>query len=89
MRKVRLHAEDLKVESFPTADAPPSRGTVRAHNTYDTGCGCAYTMDPGNFDCYSYAVQCPASYVPTNCTYSEPTNAACDGCRDSVTYCTP
>jgi hypothetical protein len=31
MKKLRLHVEELKVESFPTAPAAGERGTVRAH----------------------------------------------------------
>jgi hypothetical protein len=84
MKKVRLQAEDLKVESFATAEAGAVRGTVQAHNTWDI---CQYTMDPANLQCYSYAVECPPSRVPTNCTDSQPTNYYCDSCRDSVTAC--
>ena len=90
MRKLELKIEDLAVESFNTAGADPARGTVHAHNSdaLDSGCGgCEYTYDAGATECYSYAVECPASHVPTNCTDSEPTNYFCDSCRDSVTAC--
>lgn len=31
MKKLHLHADDLKVESFPTARVADECGTVRAH----------------------------------------------------------
>jgi hypothetical protein len=39
MKKLRLHVEELKVESFPTAPTAEERGTVR---------GNAVTLDGGN-----------------------------------------
>jgi hypothetical protein len=40
MKKLRLHVEELKVESFPTAPTAEERGTVRANG--------AVTRDGGN-----------------------------------------
>ena len=35
MKKLRLHVEELKVESFPTAPGAEEKGTVRAY--YEAG----------------------------------------------------
>jgi hypothetical protein len=90
MRKLELKIEDLSVESFNTAGSEDERGTVHAHASDGPASGCMYcepTYQVGAYECYSYAVECPASQVPTNCTDSEPTNYWCDSCRDSVTAC--
>ncbi|HEX8690810.1 MAG TPA: hypothetical protein VF746_00065 [Longimicrobium sp.] len=40
MKKLKLEAEDLRVESFPTAEGEAEEGTVHAHATrFQTG-GC-------------------------------------------------
>jgi hypothetical protein len=90
MSKIRLDAEALEVESFEAVAAEKLRGTVRAHDDTNppfSECGYEFTYDPLWPICYSYAVQCPPSHVPTGCTPSEPTNYWCDSCRDSVTAC--
>ena len=44
MKKIELHPEELRVESFPTAAAEPARGTVRgAAATPATGCAICAT----------------------------------------------
>jgi hypothetical protein len=42
MNKLRMRAEDLRVDSFPTAGTEGRKGTVRAHGgcTYDESCLC-------------------------------------------------
>ncbi len=88
MRKLELKVEELAVESFNTAGADDERGTVHAHDSVGPASECCeFTYNPVQWQCYSYAVQCPASRVPTNCTDSEPTNYYCDSCRDSYTAC--
>jgi hypothetical protein len=85
-----LKVEDLTVESFNTAGSDEDRGTVHAHASDGPASGCMwceYTYQAGAAECYSYAVQCPESYVPTNCGPSQPTNYYCDSCRDSITAC--
>jgi hypothetical protein len=88
MRKLELKVEELAVESFNTVGGDGEGGTVHAHDSVGphTQC-CEYTYNPGAYECYSYAVQCPESYVPGNCTISQPTNYGCDSCRDSITAC--
>jgi hypothetical protein len=88
VRKLELKIEDLAVESFNTAGSDDERGTVHAHDSVgpQTHC-CEFTYDPAAYQCYSYAIQCPDSQVPTNCTDSQRTNYVCDSCRDSYTAC--
>ena len=40
MKKLRLDLEALSVESFSTADKRLERGTVRGHDSTDTGSEC-------------------------------------------------
>jgi hypothetical protein len=90
MRKLELKIEDLSVESFDTAGSEAERGTVHGHASDGPASGCMYcdpTYQVGAAECYSYAVQCPESYVPTNCAESQPTSYGCDSCRDSFTAC--
>lgn len=61
MRKVKLNVEKLRVESFPTSEAPENRGTVVAHASRPAD-GCVYptavyhscepTETYGEFSCY-------------------------------------
>jgi hypothetical protein len=102
MKKLALRLEELAVDSFdpvPRSGAVP--GTVFGRNTAEfncsfectqgqqTLCGCTYTYNPALMECLSYAEPCSPSNVPTNCTNSQPTNFACDSCRDSITACDP
>lgn len=47
MRKVKLEAESLAVESFSTCPAPANRGTVVAHADASADCSvvCTYEWD--------------------------------------------
>lgn len=85
-RKLKLEVDDLAVETFRVAEDVVEKGTVFARNSVFPGM-CGFTYDPVNLACFSYAVECPPSRVPTNCTDSEPTAYVCDSCRDSVTAC--
>jgi len=38
-RKLRLEMDQLEVETFPTGEELPSRGTVRGNDPYDTSTG--------------------------------------------------
>lgn len=86
MHKLRLDVEDLVVESFNVqTEKRKEKGTVFARQTdYPEGC-VHYTHDPGMAECYSYAQQCEATAVPTNCPYSDFTSYCV--CRDSITAC--
>lgn len=52
MKKLKLNAESLKVESFASGNGPGLRGTVRLHSdtVYDT---CTY-----NRDCWTQLGDC-------------------------------
>ncbi|HYW10834.1 MAG TPA: hypothetical protein VE871_02730 [Longimicrobium sp.] len=88
MRNLKLDMDELVVESFSVVeDEKKQRGTVIArHSHIPDLCG-GYTYDPNNLMCYSYAVECQPSQVPTNCEPSQPTAYVCDSCRDSRTAC--
>ena len=101
MKKLTLRLEELAVDSFdPVPRSAALPGTVFGRNTAELDCTaldcgtigpqtqcCAYTYNPAMAECFSYAEPCSASHVPTNCTNSQPTNYACDSCRDSITAC--
>lgn len=42
MKKLRLDAEDLAVESFATAPATDAHGTVRAYDATESCTNCTY-----------------------------------------------
>jgi hypothetical protein len=53
MKKIMLHADELRVESFPTATAGAATGTVDAH-VFSTGLNCPetnYISCPRAFTC--------------------------------------
>ena len=53
MRKLRLHLDELAVESFDTAKTPAdARGTVHANSAYNTcqwSCQCETTHEPTGY----------------------------------------
>lgn len=73
MRKLKLELEELRVESFETAEAAAERGTVRGHAITDL-CSRA-----DGFTCFE---SCGGTCVET-CA-----DASCDTC-DSGCYQTP
>lgn len=55
MRKLRLHIEDLAVETFTTRDTEDGQGTVQGHAT-------------GPVVCPTREVSCNETVCPYNCT---------------------
>jgi hypothetical protein len=86
MKKLRLDFDDLHVESFATANAGESQGTVNAHASFRNSCNPANTCDYhetcGGWDsCFVTCIgSCP-------CEPDDPTFYAtnCDTCAQ--TYC--
>jgi hypothetical protein len=86
MKKLRLEFDELRVESFATADTADERGTVNAH--FSTRCETAgYTCD-GARTC-GLAATCYVSCCAGSCSFhpDDPTFYAsnCNTC--AITYC--
>jgi hypothetical protein len=57
MKKLLLNAEELRVESFPTAVAAEERGTVQAHFATQ-GHTCVVETACAGRSCYSFVATC-------------------------------
>jgi hypothetical protein len=73
MKKLKLDAANLQVESFaPVPEPGPGQGTVAAHEFTEATCNqftCGNTCDPADLSCNGqytcYGPRCPASQYPT------------------------
>jgi len=70
MRKIRLEAEDLKVESFTTNSAAAREGTVHGRE-FTVGQECA-TVDPGVWRCQNSGV--------ASCAWCQRETETCQDC---------
>lgn len=66
MKKLRLNADDLAVDSFDLPESDLPGGTVHGRESGgDFTCGCVETegctRNPYAWECVSYAAQCPLS----------------------------
>ena len=79
MKKMKLIADELRVESFAIAADAAQGGTVRAHEGPSIDPSCRGTCD---FTCQTYACACLVSVGPTHCfcedtTIGEPATDVC------------
>jgi hypothetical protein len=81
MHKLRMHVEDLRVDSFPTAGADARRGTVRAHGdcTGVDSCFC--------HTAYAVCGTGPQTIYSCDYTVDEACELTADGCERTVGTC--
>lgn len=80
MDKLRMRAEDLRVDSFPTAGTDARRGTVRAYSDCTQGDSC-YCQTA-----YAVCGTGPATIYSCNYTVDE-CELTADGCERTAGIC--
>jgi hypothetical protein len=65
VKKLRLDPDQLRVDSFPTANVEKAAGTVQAHATPVSYCATCFSACPTNCDC---TYTCTRGFPATQCT---------------------
>lgn len=85
-QKLRLRMDDLQVETFETARDAAERGTVRAHEEYDTATVYEPAYVHGGCACNTYDQTCQGTCAPS-CAATCPGHPGCEEMETQYLTC--
>ena len=77
MKKLKLQLDELTVESFDTAQVEERAGTVRAHDSHESDCGCGTLWITCPYCTYNWEHTCNGTRYDTCECYTFDTTPQC------------